>query len=88
MKPNPLACLKCFFLFRQKNNFFRFEESADITKTYVLEEIERELAKDTAPEQPMVMSPRIEPIEEGSSGSILSQLRKKRKLQKQHEVIL
>ena len=88
MKPNPLACLKCFFLSRQKNNFFRFEESADITKTYVLEEIERELAKDAAPEQPMVMSPCIEPIEEGSFGSILLQLRKKRKLQKQHEVIL
>ena len=77
-----------FSLIRQKNNFFRFEESADITKTYVLEEIERELAKDTAPEQPMVLSPYIEPIEEASSGSILSQLRKKRKLQKQHEVIL
>ena len=64
------------------------DETGTIAKNYVIEEIEMELAKDPVPEQPIKMSSSIEPQEAGSSDSILDQLRKKRKLQKQHEVII
>ena len=73
---------------RQKSNFFRIPDTVETSKTWVIEEIEKELAEDPAGVVSSSATSGESSISTPESGNIMEQIRKKLREERQQQVTI